>query len=358
MGLYFWCPSGDERTGYGKVHKRLKRALWRVGALLCERAGPGDVEVYYGIPLGDWLHRRLWRGRRTWPLVHYTMFEADPPPDEWIASVNGETGFDSAALVLVPSGWCAEVWRRAGVKCPVGVVPHGVDADEYPMLERDPGRAWTFLWQGAGYDDRKNRSLAERAFRELDLPGAWLVEKWTPLPGGYFSRVDPKSRIEWIGKPLKHAEMLRLFARCDCSVNPTSGEGFGLIPLEHAATGMVPIVTGWSGPMEYIEDIGGYPVRYLLGPSLHARGWQSGGSVDAKPDLDHLKETMLWTYEHREEATRDGRNAAEVIRERWTWEAAATRLVYELVEAGLAPVESLLGPARVDDARLCESVCQ
>jgi len=331
MALDFWCPSVAGSTGYGRVHVRLYRALKRIGAKLTDDPGAEDVTVHYGQPGLDPRLRKLWRVRPAGKFLFYSMFECSVPPEGWVDVIEGRLpGVEPADGLCVPSTWAGNMFRANGVTIPVHVVPHGVDAEEFPFVDRGiPSRPFTYLWQGVSPDDRKGGWLVREAFENLALPadvhgGPWLVLKWMNRRPFYWK--DNERRIEHIGVNLSDSEMLELLRRCDVSVNPTSGEGFGLIPLEHAATGMATIVTDWSGPADYAGDVGMLRLGYELGPSVF--GGQIGlKAIDAKPDENDLEELMAMCFMDEDGARDMGRRSSERIHEHWTWERAARALI-------------------------------
>ena len=121
--------------------------------------------------------------------------------------------------------------------------------------------------------------------------------------------------------------MLDLLRDADVSLNPTSGEGFGLIPLEHAATGLYTAVTNFSGCKEYLSD---------LAPNMQGIPWDRkpsyfnslGGDFgyDAAPRIDFLYAFIEWCAKNREKVRERGLRAARAIRERWTWKRAVEQI--------------------------------
>jgi len=342
MALDFWCPSTAQATGYGRVHFCLYRALKKLGAKLTDDPGAGDITVFYGQPGIEAPLRKLWRVRTKAKFLFYCMFECSVPPKGWVDVLEGRLpGVQPVDGLLVPSTWCGEMFRENGVTCPIHVVPHGIGPEEFPILERDPERPFTFLWQGVVPNDRKGAWLVREAFESLGYVDTRLVLKWwnQQSPRGFYWK-DNDKRIEHIGLKLSDPDMLNLLRRCDCSVNPTSGEGFGLIPLEHAATGMATMVTNWSGPADYATHVGMWCLTPIMKPSVF--GGQIGlDAVDATVSLHEMRGNMAWCAENRESALKMGRNVAERIHKSWTWRHAAERLIAAC--ATHVPRETIMG---------------
>jgi len=314
----FWCPSAERATGYGYVHVRLWKALREIGVDLTDDPERADVEVYYGLPSSSPLHCRLWRERHSDVFVFYTMFEVVPIPPDWVDVIMGRNPSARAAdAVFVPSAWCKEAFRGSGVSCPIYVVPHGVDPQEFPFIKRPEQTPLTAIWQGANPNDRKGRTIVERAIRGT---GINLIEKWIPARNQY-SEGGPGAKIWRIGKKLSRPEMLEILGHADISVNPTGGEGFGLIPLEHAATGLPVILTGWSGENEYADAIHARRLEYTVAPSTYGAHFGTQG-VGAIADAGDLRAALL---EFRDDPGRAGRigTLAAVGSTRFSWAAAA-----------------------------------
>ena len=269
----------------------------------------------------------------------YTMWEATQPPSSWPPMINKHFG-----QLLVPSVFCQEVFRASGVKIPISVVPLGVSPERWPLLRRTRRRPFTFLllanarWE----NPRKNYPMVLGAFKKafgakkdirLILKISCGSEKGLPpLP----------ENIEVIDARLTHEEVLRLMHRADCFLYPTTGEGYGLPPREAMCTGLPVIVTDWGA----LKEIGGektyYRVRTTLqqacfpDPNLVAA---NGGSTFfgefAKVDEDHLIETMVYVYNHQEEALAAGLRASEWVRSNETYDISARSFLQALGIEGL-----------------------
>ena len=110
------------------------------------------------------------------------------------------------------------------------------------------------------------------------------------------------------------------------SVNPTRGEGFGLIPLEHMATGLPTIVSSNTGCQEYINPKFNIGLDCKQEPSFFNR---IGGDFgyDMVPTIKSIKEKILWCYENREEAKEMGKRASEWVKTNLTWDHSALKMM-------------------------------
>ena len=236
------------------------------------------------------------------------MFERPTLPAHWAGLYN------RFRLLWLPSTWCEEVFRDSGVTTDIMVSGYGI-GPEFPNMvkEREAhDHPFTFLAVGHRFTDRKGARLALEVFAQLGLKDARLVLK---IRDPLFKSLNGVDNVEVVGGALGPNEYLNLLARCDVLVYPHWGEGFGLIPLEYARTGMPGIVTDYSGPRDYIRD----------------DCWLRLSMRGDKPDTDELAAHMLWCYEHQDDVRRMGRNAAALVASEYTWEAAGAR-AYRLIQ--------------------------
>lgn len=281
--------------------------------------------------------------------------ERDTPPAEAVTEL---TGMADALGLKLPVGAVA----------PVVEVPLGIDPERWRPLDRSDhdGRPFAFLQHGA-LDYRKGIELTYEAFYQEFAPEEvqvlarqGLLEDAGVIWQAQARRegVDPilvlKTRMmdlyeDWkvhgANRPYRFSDpnvkllrgnwswagLMELMARADAYVFPSRGEGWGFTPLEAAATGLLPIVPrahAFSRPG--VEDWAllvdeGRPVK------AHFRVWSRAGEF-WEMDVGALRRAMRWCYENPSEVRRRGLEASRVVRERYTWEKAAERLVAALCE--------------------------
>lgn len=318
--------------GFGKVFHELTETLsQRRDVELTENPDKADVQICLCLPDVKWDFFPWWGRRRHRRQAVYTVWETTQLPYGWAEAMN--TGI----AAITASTWCARMFKDCGVQVPIHVVPHGVDPKKFPYLERDwEGERFYFLWQGMHPYDRKGLRYVRQAFDELNLPNdAWLVEKWYPLVSRDWGPVAYKSqrRIE-IGRFFSKEDYLQMLRNCHVSVNPFKGEGFALMPLETACTGMMTAATAFSGPTDYLRNDCFWPLKYKLSEpqkdyistSLHV-DFITKPAQDAEPDMEDIKAAMRWAYENRQAAKQMGIKAHEYVSKQWTWEKAADKFV-------------------------------
>lgn len=333
--LHLKSPAAFNRQrdayGYGRLYYEIKAELLkRDDVVLVEDYKQADIQVCLALP-----HQKLkyfhWWGRFRHPVqVVYATWETTRIPIDWAEVLNTMAG------VFTTSEWCVDVFKENGVTAPVYNVPHGVDIEKFPFLERDwSAKPFVYLWQGMHPNDRKGRKWIEQAFQELALPDTRLILKWYPMIAkAWGPAVYPEARKLEIGQFLEKDDYVDLMRDCHVSVNPFRGEGFGMLPLETAATGMATIATNWSGATEYLNDTCFRPLKYSLCEpgqdyisTVASTDCTTLPGQDAIPDLDDLKAAMLYFYENREAAAELGRRAHEYIKQEWSWARAADMFV-------------------------------
>jgi len=124
---------------------------------------------------------------------------------------------------------------------------------------------------------------------------------------------------------IPHVEMLYMLKDADLSVNPTSGEGFGLIPLEHMATGLPVIVSNNTGCKEYINPEFNISIKCHKVQAYHTAYEQFG--IDERPDYEEMKGKIYDCYKYREDMKKIGKKASEWVHKNWTWDHSADKLL-------------------------------
>jgi len=241
-------------------------------------------------------------------------FETTVIPKTWIGRIN------SCRALLVPCQQNVDAFRNSGVTIPIDIIHWGIDTDKFYPLERTNDRPFTFGTMGA-LSTRKGTDILVEAFQkafptETDVK---LICK-TSFNGYPFGCRDKRVQVDMT--PVSHDDLLNtFFKKVDCFVFPTRGEGFGLTPLEAMATGIPAIVTGWSGPVEYMTPETGWLIDYKMVPAkdFTEHVYHEDCGLWSEPSLDHLVELMRNAYNDRDMVKLKGKNAAEYVAKYWNW---------------------------------------
>lgn len=304
--------SGNPISGGEYVDDKIK-------SVLSQNIYPDCLEIQHCQPPAI----RWGIAEKTWV---YTMFETTHTPKKWIDALN------KVDHVLVPTKWLVDSWKEQGLKTPIDVYGHGINQKFFYYIDRPIREPYTFLHY-CQLSGRKGTELVMRAFQEefKGDNGAKLILKNIfpifPVPLGV-------KNVEYITATYDKKELFELLGRTDCFVFPTRGEGFGLPPFETMATGMPTIVTGWSGPMDYINKEDTLILDYKMTRAypfddIYHNDFASGeNSGDwAEPNFEQLKHYMRWCYDNRKKAKEMGKKAAKRIAKDWQWSQKVKELI-------------------------------
>ncbi len=263
--------------------------------------------------------------------VAVTMFESSRLPPGWVEVLN------TLDAVIVPSSWCKRVFIDSGTTVPVYDVPLGIN-DVYKIpKKRKRGNKLRFL----AFGDRGRRKGSIYAIAGFvsafgDSSDVELVIK--ARKNSFEVNVENKN-ITVIREDMDEDELLELYYSCDVLIQPSFGEGFGLIPREFAATGGISLATGWSGLADHI-DLWGWPLDYTLvvadwfGSSrLNQYGKDGLLGIWAKPDVIHLADRLVDIYENFDRYAEDAYNKADWCCSFYSWDKFA-RTCMDIYRAG------------------------
>jgi glycosyltransferase involved in cell wall biosynthesis len=319
--LYLYGPDSREPLDAGWVHPRIVELQGAAPRLDWPQVvyGPGD----------------LWAKNSGAYRIGFSMIEVDGLPASWVAQGS------QLDEVWAPTAWGAEVFRQAGIRAPIHVIPLGVDTERFsPGLTPPPRLAGrtvflsVFEWASRKGWDVLLRAYA-RAFRPSDTVLLVLkVESRAPSENPFRAIAEllpqPTPPIAvLVNQRLSPARLVELYRLADCFVLPTRGEGFGLPVLEAMACGLPAIATAWSGLTAFLDEQNGYPLPIRgLCPAPAQTAYYSGQRW-AEPDEDALVELLRRAHRDADERRRKGRVAAEDARG-WTWARTADLILERL----------------------------
>lgn len=246
-----------------------------------------------------------------------TMYECDALPEGWADYCNWK-----ADMVIVPCEHNARVFYEKGVRKPIYVVNGGTCPTEFPILpERKTDRPYTFLALG-DRGSRKGMDIVWSAFWKAfeNSDDVRLIIKARPDSIKDIDLTNSDKRVSIWRDDVQ--SMADVYSQIDCFVFPSRGEGWGMPPREAAMMGLPVIATRYSG-LEVGIDNWAIPIdKYTMRPAmLPVKGdW-------AHPDVEEVKEKMLWCYDHQSEAKALGLRAAQWLRDNQTWDHAAKQLL-------------------------------
>jgi GT2 family glycosyltransferase/glycosyltransferase involved in cell wall biosynthesis len=296
-----------------------------------------EVSVVYG--QGDVFDRN--RGRRK---IGFTMLEVDGFPREWVAQAN------RMDEVWVPSEFNRRGFLESGLKRPIHVVPLGVDARYFnPGIASFPNPAGEFVFLALfEWGERKEPSLLLRAFNDefaAHEPVRLLCKVINRDPGVRLKEEIRRLRLRAAGGKVSylfnlefpHYQLGALYRSADAFVSVSHGEGWNMPLMEAMACGLPTIATDWGAHQEFVHAGNAFPLRVRKLVPARAKCPYYDGFRWADPDSEHLRFLLRHVYENRDEAQVRGQAAAREMATRWTWEAAAQRIVDRLSAMGALP---------------------
>lgn len=281
------------------------------------------------------LEQCLWKlGLRrwhNWRIVGAWAWESCLAPTSWTR----QACFISE--IWAPSQFCADAFGVYGK--PVHNVPHfiGPEAESLPSDELGAARMSASDWASLPLQiltladarsslERKNPLAAVKMFRAA-FPGnepARLIVKCRAL-GLYpdyaaklHAAIDGDQRIRVLDQTLSDAEQARLLAQADIILSPHRSEGFGLSLAEAMAKGKCVVATGWSGNLEFMNDICAMLLPYTLVPLADSTKVYASlpGAVWADPDFDAGVQILIDLASSPAKRAAIGANARRAIAER------------------------------------------
>jgi ADP-heptose:LPS heptosyltransferase len=236
--------------------------------------------------------------------------------DRVIANLN------KADLLICPSRSATIAFLEAHIDTRIVVVPFGVDPDRFEYVERD----WAdgpikFLHAGA-IQFRKGSWLIPEAFvsafsKADDVELTMATLKVSPM----FMRLKAEyGRHPQIRFVVDHKDDPGdIYRDYHVYVSPHLAEGFGLMPLEAMATGMVTLVSRCSAPREYFHSDYGFWIDMSESYAPVAECLIDTAGFWRLPDVNSLAACMKEAYLMRRQAMEKGCKASAFARECMTW---------------------------------------
>lgn len=258
--------------------------------------------------------------------------ETDRVLPEWVRVCN------RLHLIVVPSRFCRLSFLRSGVTTPIMVVPHGVHPEHAPRPGRRPDDRFVFYnafrRQAA---DRKGYPELLRCFQAAFQGRDDVVLRlragnpdWLPNYPGW---PDYGGLVEFDEDyDLTMDEAAAVYSEVHCTVHPSKGEGFGLMPLESMACETPVIVPAHTGLADYVDE--GNAVVLPDGDIIKARRTEIQCGRWFAVDEAALVDQLVYVFEHWETERDKLAAVAGGLRERYAWSEVLKPFI-EIVEAAL-----------------------
>jgi glycosyltransferase involved in cell wall biosynthesis len=305
LAIYSVPSKAGASDGYSYAGLKIVRALKERGVVTPWKDDSAEISLSFCQP--EWYSKAENQYR-----IAYTPWESTKIPEHWIPMINEMDEF------WTTSEFCREVFTKEGVTVPIKVFHHGVDSEEWTVKKRDRTKPFKFFHMGEPAI-RKNGQMVVDAFIDKfnGKKDIQLVMKCNEYALARikepFGSVLKHPQISLIPEKYSVEQLNSLFHEMNCMVYPSSGEGFGLIPLQAMATGMPTILVDWGGMREFSEF--GIKVDYSVGPSNNS--WHLGDW--AWPDQDDLADAMMEVYEEYEKESQVSFDDAPILSKAFNW---------------------------------------
>ena len=305
--------SPDLPAGYGTVGKQMRQALADAGAeIVPETSFDYDLAVVVGLPVA-WI-----QGALRPDLIWHTMIEVEPLPPGWADVINRSGG------CWVPSTWVERVFREGGVTAPLMVAGYGVDPAVFQPVDRAgrSGPLRVLAW-GRGLYSRKNLTMAIRVFAAAGLGNAQLEVKVNAddVLASDGMGVIGREDVRIIAQNWRQGQLVRWLQSGDVLLYLSSGEGFGLMPLEAMATGLPVICAANTGMLDYLSEEVAYLVPCRRAPVASYQAYFGYEAMGFMPEFDAAVDQLRTVARDPEQAYETGQRAAAMAAG-MTWQRA------------------------------------
>lgn len=320
--------------GYTTFAQKIAQAMMKKGVELTADPAESDIAMHMMPPY----FFRLWKFKKN---ILFTMFEFDRIPSQW------ESLLDRADLIVVPCTDNKDLFSRA-TDTEIEICPGGVDSHQYRYIDRKMDDPFTFLFLG---DDNERKGTAHVAqawalwnerYPELSDKTNLVMKMTGHEKERKLTQITKNAYHDYRILPLTEEDtelptIQALYQYAHCFLWPTMGEGWGLPLCEAMATGLPCIYTPYGGTNDTASADYAYPVEYEMRQIKIMNPF--GGDLDPclapSPIIESIVSRMHEVYTNYDAALDKGRQASKIMREYYTWENAADKLI-DIIERSVA----------------------
>lgn len=251
--------------------------------------------------------------------VGFSYWETNRLRKDWVADMN------KMNEIWTASEWAKEVFIDSGVKVPVYDFKLGINPYYYYPKLRHRKNNFVFLSIGSP-STRKNSQIAVDAFIKLfgNKNGYSMIYKSNGPPDarvrlahGDFYPLSQNPKINVIDREVSELELAKIYDEVDCVIYPTSGEGWGILPMQGIAKGIPTICTNATACTEFAHL--SVPLDFSWSTEKMS-GIYSGAGEWAYPNFDDLCDKMLYVVNNYDEVAQHTYTGAEYIKNNLTWD--------------------------------------
>lgn len=212
----------------------------------------------------------------------------------------------------------------------------GFDAASWPVAM---GRDWNdekirFIQHGV-LSQRKDPFRLIRAFAELsreneDFAQGATLALHTTAPGLHSKMEEVYTNLRVFYEVWPTEMVYAFYESAHVLVAPSRGEGKNLPALEFMSTGGTVIATDFSGHQQWLDPSYSYPLNCTIEPAVTDADTDA---MNARADVEHLKELLLHCFENRDEVRKKGELASRIVPANHSWDRVLDKLMMKLPES-------------------------
>lgn len=260
--------------------------------------------------------------------VGLTMWETDRPAEvhpQWTWQMN------ELDLLLTPSEWCKQVWKRSNVYSPIKVVELSAAHRFYeaPLWEQHDRKEFVVVsWAMMTVlkSPREMIGVFQKAFPRSKYPDCRLKIKthsgWFGGEPGDFPQVTD-DRVEIINETWSFEQLVSFARSADVGLFLSKGEGWGRPGREAVALGLPSIITDNTGYGSICSsgDVVAIPTRKVVkAPSCYGGDW-------CIPDWNAAVDSLRELYSNREVAAERALKGSERYRREYSPERVGQKIL-------------------------------
>ncbi len=218
-------------------------------------------------------------------------------------------------------------------KGPIIVQQGGFDPEQWPKMSRNWNEKIRFIQHGV-LNQRKDPWRLINAFNQVSAEHPEFMEGATlslhTTAPGLHSKITERWQNVQVFYDIWPTDLVRDFYQsAHVLVSPSRGEGKDLPALEFMSTGGTVIATDWAGHQQWLDPSFCYPLRVTLEPAVEGKT----DAMNARADIEHLKELLWHCFQNRREVMNKADLASRVVPLAHSWEHVLDGLIRRLKEA-------------------------
>ncbi len=234
-------------------------------------------------------------------------------------------------LVVVPSSFCEQVFRKSGLNVQTLIVPHGITPAFQPTTD-EPDEVFTFynVYSQMRPFRKSEAELIQSFVSAFALDPGYRLKlrtSWSPRLEQLLESNQAMDVVHVLPDALPEAQYVRAFSQAHATVHPSKAEGFGMIPLQSLACETPVIAPAVTGLADYLNDDNAMLLRTSgMVRALHDVAAPIGGQYHAI-DTGHLIECLIGMATNWYHEKQKVKEIAAGIRDRYSWERVAEPLI-------------------------------